>query len=105
MQLRSAVPLSLSAAFGMIAVIAPPALAADPTTVPGVSTTTPSGLVAETIRQNGASGLSNPTVRPVILALVALAVLMVGITVWFWRVTVPEPDALDRLRKVPSAKQ
>jgi len=54
--------------------------------------------VTETSVEKGKSGLSNPTVRPIILSLIALGVVMLLITAWYWRSTRPQPDALDRLR-------
>lgn len=40
---------------------------------------------------------STRTVMIVSLALVAIAVVLIGVTVWFWRHTVPDPDALESL--------
>jgi hypothetical protein len=44
-------------------------------------------------------GIHDPAVRPLIVALVALAGFLVLVTVWYWWATRPTPDALDRLRK------
>ncbi|MGE3328940.1 MAG: hypothetical protein AB7N61_26395 [Acidimicrobiia bacterium] len=54
--------------------------------------------VTETSVEKGKSGLSNPTVRPIILSLIAMGVVMLLITFWYVHSTKPQPDALDRLR-------
>lgn len=40
---------------------------------------------------------STRTVMIVSLVLVSIAVVLIGVTVWFWKHTVPDPDALESL--------
>jgi hypothetical protein len=61
------------------------------TTLAQVSPVAPASTVSSD------TGLSNPTVRPMIAALLAIAALIGALTWWFLRATRPFPDALDGL--------
>jgi hypothetical protein len=68
---------------------APPSLVTAPTIAP-VSATTPAPA---TIKQRSA----RRTVDTLIVVLLALAVLVLGVTFWYWRVTKPVPRQLEPL--------
>ncbi len=40
---------------------------------------------------------STRTVLIVSIALVVVAFVLIGVTIWFWRRTIPDPDALEAL--------
>jgi hypothetical protein len=69
------------------------------TTFPQVAPVVPPPTVATD------SGLSNPTVRPMIAALLGVAALLGGLTWWFVRATRPFPDALDGLAGLAGLRQ
>jgi hypothetical protein len=71
-----------------------PADAQTATTAPPVATTAPA--VSTTVARAGDEG-STRTVNRIVAVFVALAVVLVGLAVWFWRATRPVPRHLDGL--------
>ncbi|MEP6659396.1 MAG: hypothetical protein ABJD24_05720 [Acidimicrobiales bacterium] len=95
----STVPVSTPAS------VTPPSLVTAPTIAP-VSATTAAPV---TIKQRSA----RRTVDTLIVVLLVLAVLVLGVTFWYWRVTKPVPRQLEPLatmstrtwRKAPAARR